>query len=69
MRKDKKDISAFNLDTKSIEYITDIADQHYDGNRSMALRFIIAEHEYLSARYIALGKSQAPREYHGEGVA
>ena len=59
---------AFNLDAEVNDYITSVAYDQYDGNRSMALRFIVTEHRYLSARFVALGRSVSdPVE--GEGVA
>ena len=36
----------FALDTKVSDIITEIANQYYDGNRSMALRFIVTDYQY-----------------------
>ena len=42
---DESKVDAFNLDFESLDYITKIADEKFDGNRSMALRYIIKEHQ------------------------
>ena len=42
---DESKVDAFNLDFASLDYITKIADEKFDGNRSMALRYIIKEHQ------------------------
>ena len=68
MKTDKKNVNAFTLDKKTSDIITNLADQFYDGNRSMALRFIVTDYQYLAARFVALGRSVSdPVE--GEGVA
>ena len=71
-----KNVNAFTLDKKTSDIITEVANQYYDGNRSMALRFIVTDYQYLSARFVALGRSTSGKpeptaeiKYTGEGVA
>ena len=40
----EKKVDCFNLDFDAIDYIEKIADEKFDGNKSMALRQIIKEH-------------------------
>ena len=58
----------FSINAESSAYITMMANLVGKGNRSEGLRLILDEHKYLSARFVALGRSVSdPVE--GEGVA
>ena len=41
---EERKVEAYNLDYATIDYIEKIADEKFDGNKSMALRQIIKEH-------------------------
>jgi len=41
---EERKVEAYNLDYESLDYIQRIADEKFDGNKSMALRQIIKEH-------------------------
>lgn len=47
----------FSLDESTSEAISKIADEQFEGNRSMALRWLVTEYTYMTRRFIALGRS------------
>ena len=75
MEKDKGGKSYY-VDKATVDTIQKIADERFDGSASMALRWLVTEYVYMSARFVALGRSTSGKpeptaeiKYTGEGVA
>lgn len=61
-KEDTKVVTAFHLNRYDIDDIQKLADDRFDGNRSMAMRWLIADWRYLTARDLARGRAIADRQ-------
>ena len=57
----KKRVS-FSIEEETNEAITEFADSKYKGNKSMALDLLVADWQYLTARFAALGRRPTEEE-------
>ena len=57
-----KRVNSYTLDAEDEQEIQELADLRFEGNKSMALRALLAERRYLLARFEAQGQRTAKAE-------